>query len=120
MFIKDIKDCSDIVAGDQTIIKEILPPDKTEYKLSYSLAHATLGPGKTSQKHIIKSSEVYYILEGQGRMHIDSEASDVSSGQAVHIPPHAVQYIENTGAGDLKFLCIVDPPWREENDTVLD
>jgi len=30
------------------------------------------------------------------------------------------QYIENTGDSDLKFLCIVDPAWREENEEVFD
>ena len=45
-------------------------------------------------------------------MHIDAEVSHVAPGCAVYIPPHAVQYIENIGADELVFLCIVDPAWR--------
>jgi mannose-6-phosphate isomerase-like protein (cupin superfamily) len=36
----------------------------------------------------------------------------------VYIPPGAEQHIRNTGAGDLKFLCIVDPAWRAEDEEV--
>jgi mannose-6-phosphate isomerase-like protein (cupin superfamily) len=43
----------------------------------------------------------------------------VAAGQAVYIPPLAVQSIENTGDGDLKFLCLVDPAWRPEEEEIL-
>jgi mannose-6-phosphate isomerase-like protein (cupin superfamily) len=31
-----------------------------------------------------------------------------------------MQYIENTGVSVLKFLCIVDPAWRKEDEEVYD
>ena len=52
-------------------------------------------------------------------MHIDGESAPVHPGQAIYIPPHALQHIENTGTSDLKFLCIVDPAWRAEDEEVL-
>ena len=48
-----------------------------------------------------------------------AETADVSAGQAVYIPPRAVQFIENTGSGHLVFLCLVDPAWRPEDETVV-
>ena len=119
MFIKDLKNCEEFIAGDNTILRELLHPDKAELNLRYSLAHAIVKPGETSQPHKLKTSEVYYILEGEGEMHIDEESAQVSPGQAVYIPPHAKQYIKNTGEVDLKFLCIVDPAWRVEDEEVL-
>ncbi|MBI5678315.1 MAG: cupin domain-containing protein [Planctomycetes bacterium] len=97
----------------------IMHPDKAELKLRYSLAHAMLKPGETSYRHKLKISEVYYILEGEGLMHIDNESARVLPGQVVYIPPDAVQYIKNIGQVDLKFLCIVDPAWRKEDEEIL-
>jgi mannose-6-phosphate isomerase-like protein (cupin superfamily) len=119
MFIKDLQNCEEFIAGDNTILRELLHPDKTDLNLRYSLAHALLKPGLTSQPHKLKTSEVYYILEGEGTMYINEEKAKVRSGQAIYIPPHSKQYIQNTGTTDLKFLCIVDPAWRVENEEVL-
>lgn len=52
-------------------------------------------------------------------MHIDGESASVRPGQAVFIPPGAVQYIENTGADDLAFLAIVDPQWRAGDEELV-
>ncbi len=119
MFVKDLKDCEEFIAGDNTRLRELLHPDKADLNLRYSLAHAVLEPGLTSQPHKLKTSEVYYILEGEGQMHIDNETKKVVPGQAVYIPPESKQYIKNTGATDLIFICIVDPAWRVEDETVL-
>lgn len=119
MFIKDLQDCEEFIAGDNTVLRELLHPDKTDLQLRYSLAHAVVKPGLSSQAHRLKTSEVYYILDGEGTMYIDEENTKVGPGQAVYIPPHARQYIQNTGTVDLKFLCIVDPAWRVENEEIL-
>ena len=119
MFIKDLQDCEEFFAGDNTILRELLHPDKADLNLRYSLAHAMLKPGKTSQPHKLKTSEVYYILEGEGIMHINHETAKVFPRQAVYIPPDSRQFIHNSGNSDLKFLCIVDPAWRKEDEEVL-
>ena len=119
MFIKDLQNCKEFIAGDNTVLRELLHPNKEDLKLRYSLAHAIVKPGQTSQPHKLKTSEVYYILEGEGIMHIDEETAEVRSGQAIYIPPKAKQYIKNTGNIDLRFLCIVDPAWRAEDEEVL-
>ena len=119
MFIKDLKDCEEIIAGDKTILHELLHPDKADLKLRYSLAHAIVKTGETSQQHKLKNSEVYYILEGEGIMYINNEPESVRTGQVIYIPPEATQYIKNTGKSDLKFLAIVDPAWQPEDEEVL-
>lgn len=119
MFVQKLEDCGEFIAGDHTILREILHPDKAPLDLRYSLAHATLKPGRASTMHALKTSEVYYILEGRGMMHIDDETREVEPRETIYIPPRAKQFIENTGSGDLKFLCIVDPAWREEDEEVF-
>jgi mannose-6-phosphate isomerase-like protein (cupin superfamily) len=120
MFVKYLKECREFVAGDESILREILHPDKADMVIRYSLAHAKVEVGQKTRPHKLKTSEVYYIITGQGLMHIGRESFEVGSDCTIYIPPNAVQYIENTGSSDLKFLCIVDPAWRQEDEEVLD
>ena len=119
MFVKDLQDCKEFIAGDNTILREILHPDKANLKLRCSLAYAVVKYGEASLPHKLKAaSEVYYILEGEGIMYIEGESARVYSGQTIYIPPNARQCIKNTGKSDLKFLCIVNPAWQPEDEEV--
>ncbi len=120
MLIRDLQGCDEFVAGDNAILRELLHPGKTDLALRYSLAHAVVRPGDTTAPHSLNGSEVYYVLEGEGIMHIDEESRTVRAGQAVYIPPRAKQCITNTGTGDLTFLCIVDPAWRANGEKVFE
>jgi mannose-6-phosphate isomerase-like protein (cupin superfamily) len=120
MFTKSIHYCSYFQALDHTTLCELLHPARDGLDIPYSIAHVVLKPGSASLPHLLKeSSEVYYILEGLGVVHIDSESAKVSPGQVVYIPPGSKQHIQNVGTNDLKFLCIVHPMWRKENEVVL-
>ncbi len=122
MILKKMGDLKEIVALDDTIIREMLNPkhDTIPLHLGYSLAHATLPPRKTSLPHRFKTaSEVYYILKGEGMMHIDHEIEKVGPGDTVYIPPKAVQSIENTGETNLEFLCIVYPEWKPDAEELV-
>ncbi|QEF95317.1 cupin domain-containing protein [Methanothermobacter sp. KEPCO-1] len=105
---------------DGTLLSEILHPRNDPVGMNFSLAHAMLREGEASLPHRLgEAVEVYYILEGEGVMHIGEEVREVSAGDAVYIPPGCVQYIENSGEGDLSFLCIVSPPWRGEDEELV-
>lgn len=93
-------------------------PDKQPIELRYSLAHAVVPVGQTSVPHSLTTSEVYYILSGTGEMHIADEVQTVEPGDAVYIPPNARQFIRNSGPEPLVFICMVDPAWRKEDETV--
>jgi len=120
MLKKDILKCREFLAGDETILREIFNPHKDDIAIRYSLAHAKLGPKEASLSHRLKTSEVYFILEGMGEMDVDGERAEVSPGFAIYIPPQSVQKLRNTGETDLLFLCIVDPAWRPEDEEVLE
>lgn len=114
-----LRDCPEFTAGDQCLLRETLHPDKQPLALRYSLARAVVPSGRTTVRHRLRSSEVYYIIQGQGRMTIDEETSDVGPDDTVYIPPKAVQCIANIGQEDLIFICIVDPAWQREDEEVL-
>src|SRR5659263_40747 len=115
MFIRDLKDCEEFTAGDNSILRELLHPDKEDLAIQYSLAHAILKPGETSRAHKLKTSEVYYILEGEGLMHINDEIQWVHGGHAIYIPPDSMQFFQHTGKKHVIVLCIVDPAWGKED-----
>jgi mannose-6-phosphate isomerase-like protein (cupin superfamily) len=111
---------SDILAADGTPLKELLSPTRDNVATHYSLALARLPRGQKSLSHRLKtSSEVYIVTEGTGIIHVEDEAAEVEPGVLVYIPPGALQWIENSGDSDLVFYCIVDPPWRPDDESVV-
>ncbi len=120
MFIKNLEDCPEFTAGDNSILRELLHPDKADLAIRYSLAHATVSPKQKTTPHRLKASEIYYIIHGKAIMHIDDESAELTAPCVVYIPPDATQYIENTGSSNLVFFCIVDPPWQPNLENVLD
>jgi len=119
MIIRDLAECRCFRGGDNTLICELIHPGREDLDLPYSIAHAILQPGEASLPHRLKiSTEVYFILEGEGEMHIDAEKSLVRAGQAVLIPPGSWQYIRNAGDVILKFICLVSPPWQAEDEEI--
>jgi len=116
---KSLSACGEILAGDKTILRELLHPSRDPATIRYSLAHAKLLPRTASLPHHLKTSEVYYFISGRGRMHVNGDTTEVGPDQAVYVPPGAEQNVENSGTDDLVFLCIVDPAWKAEDEEVL-
>lgn len=119
MFIRSVADCDEIIAGDGTRLRELLHPERG-YAFSgrYSLAHAVVAAGEKSRAHRLKCSEVYFILSGEGVMHIGEARAIVLPGDTFEIPAGQMQWIENDGVEPLAFLCIVDPAWKADNEEV--
>ena len=120
MLKRTLADCQEFLAGDHTVLRELLHPAKEKVALGYSVAHGTLAAGQHSKRHVLASSEVYYFIAGEGRLTIDSETCAVEAGALVYVPPGGTQYLENTGTSDIEFLCLVDPAWRIEDESVLE
>lgn len=116
---KDLKVRMEFVAGDNTLLRELLHPDRDGVDVPYSIAYARLLPGKESLPHRLKAAEVYIILRGRGIAHIGGTSRKVTEGNVVHIPANSAQFIKNSGKSDLEFLCIVSPPWRAEDEETL-
>jgi mannose-6-phosphate isomerase-like protein (cupin superfamily) len=120
MLKTSLSECKEFLAGDHTVLRELLHPAKQSIALGYSLAHGTLAPGARSKRHVLASSEVYYFISGQGRFMIDDQVLSVEAGTALYVPPGGTQSLENTGATDIEFLCLVDPAWKPEDEAVLE
>lgn len=119
MLIRDWRRLRKFLAGDGSVLRELLHPAKANLAINYSLAHATLKPKIKTAKHRLSTCEVYYVIKGNGVMYVNGVSKTVKAGQAVYIPPKAFQYIKNTGKHNLEFLCIVEPAWRKEDEEVF-
>lgn len=119
MFVKKTSECDAFVANDGCTIRELLHPKNDAVDLPYSLALATVDVGRKSYQHKLEQTEVYYILQGHGRMFIENEGSEVGVGDVIVIPAESVQWIENIGSDALIFTAIVSPPWTEDGDLRL-
>ncbi|MDD5148378.1 MAG: cupin domain-containing protein [Candidatus ainarchaeum sp.] len=120
MPIRDLKKAEPFVAGDATIFRSLFHPVYDKLDLPYCIGEARLKKGKTSLWHRLKSTEMYFILEGTGRIEIGREKAKVKAGMAILIPADAKQRIKNTGRKDLAFLCIVSPAWKQEDEEALE
>lgn len=111
----------EIIRGKEgTEIKQYFHPHNTLNGISYSLAQFTLQVGKKSILHKIKSSEIYYILEGEAILKISGESHELKKDDSAYVPPMSEQYIENAGSVNLRFLCIVEPAWKPEDEIILE
>ena len=118
--VKKISDSTCFKAGDHTWLRELLHPTNDNVGIGFSLAHAYLEAGEASLPHrLISNSETYFILEGEGTISINDEVHGIGQNDTVHVPPNAVQSVQNTGSGRLVFLCVVSPPWLAADEEVF-
>lgn len=105
--------------ADGSIIRSLL--DRSNAPVAnHSLAEATLEPDQATVRHHHRiAEEMYYIVEGTGRMEIDGESRDVAVGDAILIPPGARHQIANTGEGPLRLLCTCAPAY-DHTDVYFD
>ena len=116
MFVKNIDQCHAFTANDGCTIREWLHPGNDPIELPYSVAEAVVEVGPSSYKHKLKQTELYLILSGQGNIHVDEETKLVKTGDCIVIPSESIQWIENVGNEQLRFLALVNPPWSEKDD----
>jgi mannose-6-phosphate isomerase-like protein (cupin superfamily) len=80
-----------------------------------SLAEATLGADRATQRHYhAKSEEIYVLLEGGGEMEVEGDVREVGPGDAVLIPARAWHRIE-AGPNGARFLCCCAPPYSDDD-----
>ncbi len=111
MFVTSLEEHPEIVAGDGSLLCEILKPARDELAVPCSLAYARVPPGESTLPHRLRkmpTSTSSCAGRGECTMYIGDEEAEV----------HAGQHIENTGHEDLTFLRIVGPAWRPEDEEV--
>jgi mannose-6-phosphate isomerase-like protein (cupin superfamily) len=81
-----------------------------EDSLDFSLHVVHILDGK---RHYHKrSTETYYVLEGNGKLELDGEIVDLESGMAILIPPG----VRHRGFGDFKTIVTGTPAFILEDE----
>ena len=118
MEIVNINKVKPFITKDGSEIREILSPLNSSIE-NQSLAEARVAPGQTTEEHYhVQAEEIYYILQGRGRMWLKGNPGEVEAGDGIVIPPGKRHRIENTGHGPLVLLCCCAPSYTHE-DTIL-
>lgn len=81
-----------------------------------SLAEEVLPIGaRVGRHHHVLTEEVYYILQGSGRMTVGTEVREVGAGDAVFIPRGHTHTLENTGQTSMTILLVCGPAYSYED-----
>ena len=118
MDIRNLNEIQPFTTKDGSEIRELLAQRNSVIR-NQSLAEARLPAGGSTQEHYHqRTEEIYYLTHGQGRIRIDNEVREVTTGDAIAIPPGKKHKLWNTGAGTLRLLCCCAPGY-EHDDTIL-
>ena len=120
MSIKENSKIEKIKGEEGTDIKQYFNPHNTLNGINYSLAQFTLESGKKTKLHRIKSSEIYYILQGKAELKINDGLFELGENDSAYVPQNSEQFIKNIGNKNLRFLCIVEPAWKPDDDELLE
>ncbi len=79
---------------------------------SFSMRQFEVAPGGYTPLHIHAHEHEVFVLEGTGEI-VDGPARHaLKAGSVVFVPPGWEHQFRNTGAGVLKFLCLIPHPLR--------
>ncbi len=74
-----------------------------------------LSPGDAMSYHRqTEQEELYYVLDGPGRLKIDDELIDVPEGASVRIPPETPRQVLNDTEGEHAWLIVGAPPAEDD------
>jgi mannose-6-phosphate isomerase-like protein (cupin superfamily) len=89
--------------------------------IQHSFAYVVIPPNCSSRcHHHNEREETYFILKGQGKLHINGETRIVNSGDAIFIPPKNQHQIHCEGNEALEFVTVCAPAWTPEDNVFQD
>ena len=111
-------DTTSFITKDGSEIRELMAYRNSCIR-NLSLAEAMLPVVAVTQEHYhTGTDEIYYILQGRGRMRVGDEERAVGPLDAIAIPSGQRHNIANTGNEPLVFLCCCAPAY-EHHTTVM-
>lgn len=93
---------NDKLPPGKVFLKEKLGLTSCEISVN-SVPKGTKAPYKHSHH---QNEEIFIFLEGTGMMSVDDEVFPVREGTCVKVKPAGCRGLENTGTGDLRYICL--------------
>jgi quercetin dioxygenase-like cupin family protein len=95
--------------GTATAGREFLLGATPEVGCTSATQFVGIVPPGRAPDHFHRYDEVIYVLDGEGRLHIDGETAELRPGSCVHLPRTLVHCLENRGDTDLRLLGVFRP-----------
>ena len=85
----------------------------------FVMGYVTIFPQGSVPLHRHHQEEVYVILRGTGKMHVNDETADVKAGDYIYSDSYSTHLLENTSNEDMIMLFCYSPKgivehWQEE------
>ena len=113
MIVRNLKDKvvleTTYIAHGGAIAQMIL--DRRVLKEIGFLAVANLAPGKEIEAHVDPMEEIYFVMNGSGKMHVDEDSRQVGPRDATWIPAGSSHSLLNNGDENLLILVVASPNW---------
>jgi len=82
----------------------------------FSMAHVIVRQGDVSSLHDHHNmKELYFILNGRGKLYVNNKVFEVQKGAYVPIPFNSPHKLKNTGKGQLEHLVFAIPPFNPDD-----
>ena len=102
------------MASDGATVYELLSADE-QRTLGLELAIGVLPSGRKATPHShLFTEELYYVLSGEGRAHLDGAAHAIRPGTAILLPAGVVHGLESFDE-PLRVLCVSVPPYSNND-----
>lgn len=108
MFVRNVSKAPE--ATREGIISKVLLENGAIQDTELTVTWVQVDPGHSQEPHQHASEQVYVIVRGKGRMHVDDEDRDVKVGDLIHIPSGTNHYIDNQLAEPLTYVSATTPP----------
>ena len=79
-----------------------------------TVSMTVIHPGKQTRGHTHENvEEVYFFIEGNGKMVVGEKEVDIKQGDIVTIPLGSFHQVKNTSESDLKLIAVFEKYQRE-------
>jgi mannose-6-phosphate isomerase-like protein (cupin superfamily) len=101
-------------------IYKVVDQDNSNLK-NLEMAMCIFTPGEMARlHHHAIMEEIYFIIEGTGRIEIESKWYPINPEDAIAIPVGVMHRIHNTSMSEnLRFISVNSPEWQE-SDMIFD
>jgi len=97
----------DVVAPGASGVQIRLLIHEAEKAPNFHMRQFTVAPGGHTPKHTHPWEHEVFVLEGSGTVVTAEAELPLGPGQCVYVAPDELHQFRNTGADELKFLCLV-------------
>lgn len=80
---------------------------KTDGAPTFAMRRFKIEPGGTIPLHDHPWEHEIFILSGRGVAYNDKERTEIGPGDVLFIPPEEPHGYDNTGDGELTFICMI-------------